>query len=121
MSDHNGNGQAGDNRHGGNRRGSGRPKGARNRRTVAAVAVAEQAKAEGSEPLDVMLRCMRGHEAAGEMDRAAEVARWAAPYLHPKFSSVAVSATVGPAPVPITFIEVAPPAESPPERDGGGG
>ena len=49
---------------------------------------------------------MRSHYAAGDLDRAAEVARWAAPYRHPKLESVEVAGKPGGPPVPVTFVEV---------------
>ena len=49
---------------------------------------------------------MRSHYAAGDLDRAAEAARWAAPYCHPKLQSLEVAGKAGGPPVPITFVEV---------------
>jgi hypothetical protein len=100
MSSDNGNG------HGGRRNGSGRKAGGSNLRTREARAFAEQARDQGVTPLDAMLQCMRKHHAAGDLDRAAEVGRWCAPYLHPRLSSVDVAASLTAPPPPIQFIEV---------------
>src|ERR1039457_1745455 len=61
----------------------GRPKGSRNRRTRA---VLEVGKAGGEMPLDYMLSVMRGANADQKRRDAMAIA--AAPYLHPKLSSV---------------------------------
>jgi hypothetical protein len=61
----------------------GRPKGARNRRTRA---VLEAAEVGGKMPLDYMLTVMRDPKADGKRRDAMAIA--AAPYLHPKLSSV---------------------------------
>jgi hypothetical protein len=61
----------------------GRPKGARNKRTQA---VLEAAEAGGELPLDYMLRVMRDSEVPNV--RRDEMAKSAAPYLHPKLSAV---------------------------------
>ena len=45
--------------------------------------------ASGKSPLEVMLLAMEAHLAAGELDEAAAWAKDAAPYLHPKLSTVA--------------------------------
>jgi uncharacterized protein DUF5681 len=57
----------------------GRPKGSRNKRTLATL---EAAKADGELPLDYMLRIMRAPKASNT--RRDEMARTAAPNLHPK-------------------------------------
>ena len=72
---------------GGKRPGAGRPVGAATRKTRA---LADQAAAEGLTPLEVMLRAMREHAEAGRWDESAAVAKDAAPYLHPRLSSVDV-------------------------------
>jgi hypothetical protein len=61
----------------------GRPKGARNRRTRA---VLEAAEAGGEMPLDYMLTVMRDPKV--DAKRRDAMAMAAAPYLHPKLSSV---------------------------------
>jgi hypothetical protein len=43
---------------------------------------------EVSEPLGVMLEAMREHWAQGEWDRAAAIAKLAAPYVHPRLASI---------------------------------
>lgn len=81
---------------GGKRPGAGRPKGASTRRKRA---VALQAAAEGVAPIDVMLTTMRAlySEAIDEEGKlvdvkkatqAATLAKDAAPYIHPRLTSV---------------------------------
>jgi hypothetical protein len=70
---------------GGKRPGAGRRSGAI---TVKTRAIAEIAIAEGMAPLEVMLLAMRGYAAAQAWDRAAATAKDAAPYIHPKLSSI---------------------------------
>src|SRR5262252_3910816 len=72
--------------HGGRRNGSGRKKGAATKKTRA-VADADSAKGL-IEPLQVLLEVMRRHYDAGRFDEAAEIARHAAPYKHPRLSAV---------------------------------
>jgi hypothetical protein len=61
----------------------GRPKGSRNKRTRALL---EAAEAGGETPLEYMLRVMRDRSA--DAKRRDAMAMAAAPYLHPKLSSV---------------------------------
>src|SRR5262249_19124356 len=61
----------------------GRPKGARNKRTQAVV---DSARAGGELPLDYMFRIMRYPKASNT--RRDEMAKTAAPYLHPKLTTV---------------------------------
>ena len=72
--------------------GAGRPKGAKNKKTQELIARAE---AGGVMPLDVLLYAMRLHYAAGEYDKAAEIAKDAAPYLHNRRAAVVVSGPEG--------------------------
>lgn len=71
------------NNHGGKRPGAGRPKGAANK-----ASIERQAKvaATGDTPLDYMLKVMRDEMA--DEKRRDEMAKAAAPYVHPKLSSV---------------------------------
>ena len=78
--------------HGGKREGAGRPAGAA---TVRTREIAERAVLDGLTPLEVMLFAMRTHADGGDWDKAAEVAKYAAPYIHPRLSSLSV-ATTGP-------------------------
>lgn len=66
----------------------GRQKGTPNKRTAAKQALVVQATQEGITPLEVMLGAMRDAWAAGDKEAAANFAKDAAPYLHPKLSSV---------------------------------
>src|ERR1700730_16484724 len=60
--------------------GSGRPKGSR---TVRLKKIAEKAALTGRTPLEVMLEAMRCHQEAGNLDRAAAIARTQRPiYIH---------------------------------------
>ena len=74
---------------GGKRPGAGRPKGARNKATEEARAMAEES---GETPLAYMLRVMRD-DTADEKRRDA-MAQAAAPYIHAKLSSVEMQADV---------------------------
>jgi hypothetical protein len=60
----------------------GRPRGARNKRTSSNL---EAAKAGGEMPLDYMLRIMRDPKVSNS--RRDEMARTAAPYLHPRLAA----------------------------------
>src|SRR5690242_17674845 len=68
---------------GGKRNGAGRPRGAVNKMTaVRRAAIA----ASGEDPLDYMIRIMRDESASPE--RRDEMAKAAAPYVHPKLASI---------------------------------
>lgn len=69
----------------------GRPKGSRNKRTRALI---EAAEAGGETPLQYMLRVMRDRNA--DAKRRDAMAMAAAPYLHPKLSSVEPKPDVDP-------------------------
>lgn len=69
--------------HGGNRPGAGRKPGAATKKTRE---IADKAASEGLTPLDYMLNILRD-EAADPAQRF-EAAKHAAPYVHPKLSSV---------------------------------
>ncbi|HYF57354.1 MAG TPA: hypothetical protein VEA81_00205 [Burkholderiaceae bacterium] len=77
--------------HGGARPGAGRKKGSASARTRA---IADKAAAEGITPLEVMLEAMREAYDAGELRDAAMIAERAAPYIHPRLSSVNANATI---------------------------
>lgn len=70
---------------GGKRENAGRKAGSLTARTRA---IAEVAIDEGITPLEVMLKTMRLLAAQDHWVEAADVAKSAAPYLHPKLSSV---------------------------------
>ncbi|HWU63580.1 MAG TPA: hypothetical protein VN112_16295 [Ensifer sp.] len=70
---------------GGKRNGAGRPKGAA---TLKTQAIADKASAEGLTPLEVMLRAMREHTEKDEWDKAAAIAKDAAPYMHPRLANL---------------------------------
>lgn len=77
--------------HGGRRKGAGRKPGAATSKTRE---IADMAAAKGITPLEVMLEAMNSLREAGELERAASVAKDAAPYIHPKLSSVEMNAKV---------------------------
>src|SRR5436305_8387073 len=70
----------------------GRPAGSLTRRTRE---IAEKAAALGLSALEVLLAIMRQHFAAGELDKAVEAARSAAPYCHPRLQSIELSGKDG--------------------------
>ena len=91
---------------GGARSGAGRKPGGKNTKSRE---IADRAASEGITPLEVMLKAMRvsyaGYEAAavevgkeeqaiGCLMKASEVAKDAAPYIHPRLASVDVKAKV---------------------------
>jgi len=76
---------------GGRRPGAGRSRGSANIRTRE---IADQAALNGVTPLEVLLRAMREAEAAGDLDRAAYFAKDAAPFCHPRLSSIRTTGTV---------------------------
>jgi hypothetical protein len=75
---------------GGSRIGAGRPKGASNSK---ALALAKKAMDEGLTPLEYLLQVMRdeSNERAARLDAA----KAAAPYMHPRLSSVDVKNSDG--------------------------
>jgi hypothetical protein len=88
-----------------NGRGPGRPRGALNKRSLE---VLEKVEATGVTPLNVMLEAMRHHfskwetlkakkpnEAELSLSVAAEFAKSAAPYLHPRLSSTVLTGKDG--------------------------
>jgi hypothetical protein len=70
---------------GGARPGAGRPKGAVDKKTWL---LREKARALGITPLDVMLEYMKTCYEAGDLAGAHLAAKDAAPYLHPRLTSV---------------------------------
>jgi hypothetical protein len=91
----------------------GRQKGAKNKATIERenghAAIAAAAKAEGVTPLEVMLGAMREAWAAGDKDAAANFAKDAAPYVHPRLAAVDVKADIE-ATVEVSRIELIAPA-----------
>jgi hypothetical protein len=69
----------------------GRPKGAATLRTRE---IADKAAAEGVTPLEVMLEAMRDARDAKNLKDAATYANMAAPYMHPRLSSVTATTQV---------------------------
>ncbi len=81
---------------GGLRIGCGLPKGAK---TVRKKEYAKQAALTARAPLEVMLEAMRCYQEEGNLERAAAVAKDAAPYMHPRLHAVAGSDGVPVVPV----------------------
>lgn len=90
---------------GGKRPGAGRTPGRLNKRTVARLQLTATAAEQGITPLDVMIKCMRFHNAIADLElekgvgadqskisqalqAAREAAKEAAPYLHPRLAAV---------------------------------
>jgi hypothetical protein len=71
--------------HGGKRKGAGRKPGVRNKKTKK---VLERIEAEGITPLDCMLKAMRERASLGDWTGAADIAKMAAPYVHPKLQAI---------------------------------
>jgi hypothetical protein len=82
----------GSGKRGGKRKGAGRKAGALSKKTRH---IAEIAIDEGITPLEVMLKEMRLAAATGDSELALEAAKAAAPYIHPKLSSVQVTGKDG--------------------------
>ena len=87
---------------GGKRAGAGRRQGSLTTRTRE---VAEKAIQEGTTPLEVMLAAMRFHVKAKDLDRAAAIAKDAAPYIHPKLAAVEMTGKDG-APLQAPTLEI---------------
>ena len=76
------------NNRGGRRPGAGRPIGSKNQRTAE---IARAASESGITPIEVMLGAMRELWAQGTPEakrEAAEIAKDAAPYIHPRLASI---------------------------------
>ena len=87
---------------GGKRPGAGRKPGSPTKKTQKTTELAEKAAGEGPLPLEVLLVVMRAYYATGQLDKAAAIARDAAPYEHPKKSTVTVSGGDKPLEVKLT-------------------
>jgi hypothetical protein len=70
---------------GGRRPGQGRPKGVLNKKSQA---IAREAAERGITPLEVMLEAMQFYHAQGDRDKAAAIAKDAAPYIHPRLAAI---------------------------------
>jgi hypothetical protein len=87
---------------GGKRPGAGRKPGAATKRTHKTTELAEKLAGEGPLPLQVMLEAMRYYRELGQLDKAAAIARDAAPYEHPRKSTVTVQGGGEPLEVKVT-------------------
>ena len=74
--------------HGGTRAGAGRPKGAKNKSTVKRQAARAKAALKNLMPVEYLLSVMRD-KTIPRAERT-EAAKWAAPYISPKLSSVEI-------------------------------
>ena len=70
---------------GGARKGAGRKAGSATTKTRE---IANKAAAEGITPLEVMLEAMNSFRDGGDIAKAAEFAKDAAPYIHPKLAAI---------------------------------
>ncbi len=70
------------------RKTGGRTKGAPNKRTSEAAALAAALASDGASPLEVMLACMRRAVEQGDARLACDFASKAAPYMHARLSSI---------------------------------
>lgn len=77
---------------GGKRDGAGRRKGCLGRKTLE---IAKDSLASGLTPLEVMLKAMKVHAAAGRWDQAAHFAMMSAPFIHPRLATVQHSGAGG--------------------------
>jgi hypothetical protein len=113
------------NGHGGRRPNAGRKAGFTTQKTRA---IADAAAAAGITPLQVMIEAMRRHYDAKDLDAAAAIAKDAAPYMHPRLSTVELDATVRRDPIDLSDAELAAlaaagrtdavgPQDSPPKSD----
>ena len=76
---------------GGKRPGPGRKPGVPSNKTINRLKIAEEAAADGITPLEVMLTQMRSYWDADTDEaraKACDIAKDAAPYLHPRLSAV---------------------------------
>lgn len=76
---------------GGSRKGAGRKPGSATKKTRE---IANRAAETGLTPLEVMLEAMNSLRESGELEKAASVAKDAAPYIHAKLSSIEMNAKV---------------------------
>jgi hypothetical protein len=79
-------------RAGGFRPGAGRPKGAKTDRTKA---VAAELALTGTTPLEIMMEAIRYYADQGNRDKACSIAKDAAPYMHPRLTTVDVGNKAG--------------------------
>lgn len=79
------------NGHGGKRPGSGRKRSPAREKTRE---VADAVILQGTTPLEVMIEAMNHYQKAGNLDRAAAIAKDAAPYMHPRLSYVKSDVTL---------------------------
>lgn len=84
---------------GGKRAGAGRKAGSATKRTRE---IADKAAAQGVTPLEVMLEAMNSLRNAGDLEKAAGVAKDAAPYMHPRLAAVEIGSDPD-APVKVEF------------------
>lgn len=98
---------------GGKRTGAGRKAGAVTKKTRA---IADAAMTDGITPLEVMLGAMREAWAAGNKMDAADIAKDAAPYMHPRLAAVELSGNADNPIETVTRIELTAPDGYSPDR-----
>jgi hypothetical protein len=84
---------------GGARPAAGRPKGTKNKRTVAREQIKRLAEEGGVTPLECMLATMRDLLDQGDLDSrllACQLAKDAAPYVHPRLTATQAAVTLNP-------------------------
>lgn len=70
---------------GGSRPNAGRKKGSANRKTRE---IADKVAESGITPLEVMIEAMLSMRESGEIEKAASIAKDAAPYVHPRLAAI---------------------------------
>jgi len=90
---------------GGRRIGAGRKANGSNKRTSKSNEIAEKAAGAGPLPLQILLEVMRSYYAAGDYAKAAAIAKDAAPYEHPRKSTVTVEGGQNPLQIEMTRSE----------------
>lgn len=85
----------------GERRG-GRQKGTKNKRTVAREALADRLRKSGITPLEYMLRVMRSRSKNVSDERRDDMAKAAAPFMHPRLNAIQHTGKDG-EPIRVTF------------------
>lgn len=95
---------------GGARIGAGRKPGQKSAKTLERESLSLKALKEGITPLEVMLRAMRAAVERDDWREAATHAKDAAPYIHPKLSSMDMNASVSgsidmPTEITIKFVD----------------
>ena len=86
----------------GRKTGGGSRKGKPNKRTVAKLALADRLRKKGITPLEYMLRVMRSRSKNVTEERRDDMAKAAAPYMHPRLNAIQHTGKDG-EPIRVTF------------------